>query len=396
MQLQRPARGTELPLEGRRVALLVQAPLSQSPRMVAQAWMLAEAGAQVRFVAYGDANDFPVHHRHIRLYAMQGAGRDTVVTSNWPLLRTASRAAAMTRQLGPVLGSACENADMLLCQVPPAVPGLWLAARQRMPLVLDWHNLSASMAALKFGPRHLAVNFLARYETAIGRRAQGHFAVTELLAQYLSPRFSVPVHALPDRPLSVMDESTGSPLRPLDEARSWYTVVSPTSWSRDEAMGLLLDAVSSIDIPARKGLRVIATGKGPLRGEFESRAARLQRPGLRIETAWYSPAEYRTLLKQAHCGVSLHRSASGLDFPMKIIDMEAAGLPVLALDYGAALRDGLAGLTESATFADAAGLAALIEQRLVVDAPSRARPRSDDWRACWTRVALPVLVELMS
>jgi len=161
-------------------------------------------------------------------------------------------------------------------------------------------------------------------------------------------------------------------------------------------MQLLLDAVELIEIPSGHGLHLIVTGKGPMRDAFEERAASLKRPGLCIETTWLSPTDYVGLLNCAHSGISLHRSASGLDFPMKIIDMEAAGLPVLALNYGPALSDGLAGLKETAMFTDAAGLAALLEQRLVAASWPRSEPRDEDWPACWSRAALPVLVGLMS
>lgn len=396
MHLLRPAKFAGLPLEGKRVAVLAQAPLDQSPRMTAQAWMLAEAGAEVRVVAYGNAADFPAPHPRIRLYAIAGPGRDTVVRSAWPFLHTISRITGMMRQLRQTLRAACDDADLLLAQAPPVLPGIWLASHQRAPLVIDWHNLSAPLAALKFGRRHPAVHFLKYVETAMGRRAQGHFAVTKALAEHLSSRFPKVVHALPDRPSLAMDNAVASPLRPLDDNRTWYTAVSPTSWSRDEAMDVLLDAVSSIDIPSGKGLRLVVTGKGPLRDAFEDRAAAMQRPGLQVETTWYSPTDYCGLLKHAHCGLSLHRSASGLDFPMKIIDMEAAGLPVLALDYGPALRDGLIGLTGAATFTDAAGLAVQLEQRLAAGIWPRSAPRARDWPAMWSRVALPAMLELMS
>jgi len=396
MQVPPFAKFAELPLECKQVAVLAQAPVDQSPRMVAQAWMLAQAGAQVHFVAYGNAEDFPVTHPRIHLHVIKGAGRDTAVQTAWPFLRAIIRTTAMTRQLGQTLCAACKDADLLLAQVPPVLPGLWPSVRRDIPLVLDWHNLSAPLAALKLGQRHPAMHFLNYVETVIGRRAQGHFAVTGALAGYLSRRFARRVHELPDRPLPIMHNTAVSPLRPLEAERTWYTVVSPTSWSPDEDMDLLLDAVAGITIPPGKGLRLVVTGKGPARHAFENRAAVLQRPGLRIETAWYSFADYCGLLNHAHCGVSLHRSASGLDFPMKIIDMEAAGLPVLALDYGPALHAGLIGLPEAGTFTDAAGLAARLEQRLVAGPRPRSRPRGEDWPACWSRVALPALMELMS
>jgi beta-1,4-mannosyltransferase len=305
----------------------------------------------------------------------------------------------MLRRLGPALQSACEDADLLIAQVPPVLPGLWLAVRlavrQQVPLVLDWHNLSAPMAALKLGTRHPAIPLLEKMETAIGRRAQAHFAVTEALAHHLSRRFSRPVYVLPDRPFPTRVNSKVSPLRVLASIRLWYTVVSPTSWSRDESMGLLLDAAAKITIPPGRGLRLVVTGKGPLRAAFEVRAATVQRPDLHIETGWFSAADYRGLLHHAHCGVSLHRSASGLDFPMKIIDMEAAGLPVLALDYGPVLHEGLTGLAEAATFTDAGELAGLLAQRLSADTWPRSCARPENWQDCWSRTALPVLSGLI-
>ncbi len=390
-----PAKIAELPLARKQVAVLAQAPIDQSPRMVAQAWMLAETGASVQFIAFGDADGFPLNHPRIRVHAIGGAGRDTAARSGWPLLRGAVRTLGTVRVLSRALRAATHEADLLLAQIPPAVPGIWLGAQQDLPLVLDWHNLSAPMAALKLGPRHPAVSLLERIETRLGRKASLHFAVTDSLAVHLERRLRQRVGVLPDRPWREATGTGAFPLPPPGDGRIWRTVVSPTSWSRDEAMELLLDAAEHIRLPPGRGLHLVATGKGPLRAAFEARAAAMQRPGLRIETAWLSPAEYRALLAGADAGISLHRSASGLDFPMKIVDMEAAGLPVLALDYGPALQAGLAGLAGAATFTDAASLAARLERLLATDSVSRPAPRPGDWPACWSRVALPALLELL-
>jgi beta-1,4-mannosyltransferase len=45
------------------------------------------------------------------------------------------------------------------------------------------------------------------------------------------------------------------------------------------------------------------------------------------------------MLGAADLGLCCHRSSSGVDLPMKIADLMGAGVPVLALNYGACLAE---------------------------------------------------------
>jgi beta-1,4-mannosyltransferase len=120
-------------------------------------------------------------------------------------------------------------------------------------------------------------------------------------------------------------------------------IVSSTSWTADEDFGLMLDALmeyaqslrgeaSTIDSPPP--ILAIITGKGPQKQPYLDKIKELtdqgRLPGIRIITAWLSTREYASLLACADLGICLHMSSSGVDLPMKVVDMFGAGLPVAA------------------------------------------------------------------
>lgn len=116
-------------------------------------------------------------------------------------------------------------------------------------------------------------------------------------------------------------------------------IVSSTSWTEDEDFSILLKAVELYESASRQAdkpyprLLFVITGKGPLKNMYEQKISSMQLERTRIITAWLEVSDYPLLLGSADLGISLHTSTSGMDLPMKVVDMFGCGLPVCALSF---------------------------------------------------------------
>ena len=221
-------------------------------------------------------------------------------------------------------------------------------------LLIDWHNFGYSILALKLGKDHPLVKISQWYERTFSRYATTHFTVTRAMARILERDYRIiaPVLTLHDRPASnfrLLDQSqrlaflgrlpaTASAIDDIVAGKT-RVLVSSTSWTPDEDFSMLLDALvdySSLATsthPHLPELSVVITGKGPLKKHFLEQIALVAEKGelemVTIETAWLSTEDYASLLGSASLGISLHMSSSGVDLPMKVVDMFGAGLPVV-------------------------------------------------------------------
>lgn len=115
--------------------------------------------------------------------------------------------------------------------------------------------------------------------------------------------------------------------------------MSSTSWTPDEDFEILTDAIVRSDEQitqfkgGKRSIVLTITGKGPLRKTFEDKLKYLRLRNVKVLTVWLEPEAYPKLLACADLGISLHTSSSGLDLPMKLVDMLGSGLPVCAYSY---------------------------------------------------------------
>jgi beta-1,4-mannosyltransferase len=315
--------------------------------------------------------------------------------------------------------------DVILVQNPPAFPTLaaaWTAARLRgARLVIDWHNLSHTLLAVRLGDGHRAVRALRRSERRWAHRADGHMAVSQALAAWLQREWGVRAAVVYDRPSALFTKPS---LQAADDlwhrlARDLHLgprripiVVCPTSWTPDEDFDLLLEALERAEraLTSKLGkadggtpdLVVMMTGRGELRADFEKRLSRRDFKRVAVRAAWLEPSEYPTLVGMADAGLCLHQSSSGLDLPMKLADFRGAGVPVAAFDYGPVVTEVLTPGHEGITFGEPGELASLLvalATASLADVPKFAASRTwlasnppERWEDHWQRQAQDVLI----
>lgn len=344
-----------------------------------------------------------------------------------------------------------SNIAFVVLNVPPALPALpiawvWVRLRARgAGLVVDWHNTSHSILRTTGAPR-LVVVLAAALERRVARLADTHWCVSEAMRAYLAEWAGVRAAVVRDTPpahfkvgsrdapgethaLLLRVAGAAGALGSFRKGETALTcargtkwredaarvVVSSTSWTPDEDFSVLFAALRAIDGRLRAGedvdcdetevrLLVVITGRGPMRAAFEERVRRAELRAVRVWCAWVTRDDYAGLLALADLGVSMHSSSSGLDLPMKVVDMLGCGLPVAAFRYeciGELVRDGENGVL----FGDAQELVAVLRallfdkggnRRLAGMRRTAARmyPPLERWVESWKREALPTLSKL--
>ncbi|MCJ1249288.1 mannosyltransferase [Trapelia coarctata] len=345
-----------------RYQILVLGDIGRSPRMQYHAISMGKYGGPVDLIGYLDSDLHPDIFTHPSIAVHPIPKTPAFLKTDSHLLFLLFGPLKVIHQicaLWLVLGYRTKPAKGLLVQNPPSIPPLLLAILtsylRSTRLTIDWHNLGSTILALRLSPTHPLVRLSHLHDRLLGPLAHSHLTVSAAMSRTLSSSFNIPaarIHTLHDRPSKTFRPLTRDQrstfLARCPETSAYATgiekkrlrlLISSTSWTPDEDFSLLLDALvgystlATSSHPHLPELLLIITGKGPQKDHYLSLIASLEDADklemVTLKTAWLSMKDYASLLGAADLGISLHKSSSGIDLPMKVVDMFGAGLPVV-------------------------------------------------------------------
>ena len=381
---------TPLSVLSNEVVVIVLGDLGHSPRMSYHAKSFAKLGYHVNLCGYLESTlpEFLLTP-DISIY-------DIPVTKNqrglpyliFAALKIVSQIWDLTKLLVNIVD---DSTRFVVLQNPPSLPVLLIIGllknfwAPQVQIVIDWHNLNWSILNLKYqNENHPVVRLMKFYEKYCSQKfADFNLTVTKALKNYLIEEFGLrddKIMTLYDRPSEIF-----SPLESQEELKSIVkrnqklfegvgydqeadrVLITSTSFTADEDFAVLVHALMDLDAKIAKTntthrVLMIVTGKGPLQNEFLNSIRNHEWKNITIKNVWLPIQEYPNVLKIADLGISLHYSSSGLDLPMKIVDLFGSGVPVLTMNYPVIrelVRDGVNGVIVNNN-ADSTGMSTLI------------------------------------
>ena len=262
----------------------------------------------------------------------------------------------------------------LILQNPQGIPSMlicWIICKiRRTNYIIDWHNYGYTILKVNNRPKFI-VNLAYKYEKYIGKKSDLNFCVSQAEKRDLKKQFDIDAICLPDRPVKglfkFLNENEANELYkkypnelsslidsylPENKNKKPIVMISSTSWTPDEDFNMLLDSFikteemildhivdkdqktfGNITEDKIKKVLFLITGRGPLRSKFMKRVSEIKLKFFEVKSIWLESDDYPKLLSLVDLGVSLHYSSSGIDLPMKVVDMFSGCLPVASIYY---------------------------------------------------------------
>ena len=247
----------------------------------------------------------------------------------------------------------------------------WIMCKIRgSKFIIDWHNYGYTILKVNNRPNFL-VNLACKYEKYFGKKSDLNFCVSQAEKRDLKKEFGIDAVCLPDRPVKglfkFLNEEEANELYkkypnelsslfdshlPENKKNKPIVMISSTSWTPDEDFSILLESfikteemilehiedkeqktLGNITKDKIKKILFLITGRGPLRDNFMKKVSEANLKYFDVKSIWLESDDYPKLLSLVDLGISLHYSSSGIDLPMKVVDMFSGCLPVASIYY---------------------------------------------------------------
>ncbi len=227
---------------------------------------------------------------------------------------------------------------------------------KKVTFIIDWHNYGYTI--LKVNNRNkLIVKIGYLYEKYLSKKSDLNFCVSQAEKRDLKKQFLIESICLPDKPVKDLfkflnEEESKILYKKYSELNLLLTekkedkpilMISSTSWTPDEDFNILLNSFikteemikldNKIDKNKLKKVLFLITGRGPMRDSFMEKVEKSNLEIFIVKSIWLDSDDYNKLLNLCDLGISLHYSSSGIDLPMKVVDMFSACLPAAAIYY---------------------------------------------------------------
>ena len=242
--------------------------------------------------------------------------------------------------------------QFLILQNPPGIPSMficWIVCKLRSAkFIIDWHNYGYTILKVNNRPNFI-VKIAEKYEKFFGKKSHMNFCVSQAEKRDLKKNFGIDAICLPDKPLLGLFKFLTSEQAPelykkytelntlLDKNRP-ILMISSTSWTPDEDFNMLLNSFIKTEEILNKNNNIkkvlfLITGKGPMKENFMKKVNESNLNIFNVKSIWLDSDDYPKLLALCDLGICLHYSSSGIDLPMKVVDMFSACLPAAAIYY---------------------------------------------------------------
>lgn len=117
-------------------------------------------------------------------------------------------------------------------------------------------------------------------------------------------------------------------------------LLSSSSFTIDDDYETLLNALKQYEERNNaKKIVLVMSGHGPEKEYWQKKFEQTHFDHINVLFKWFEPAKYPLMVACADYGICMHKSTSGVDLPIKILDLQSCKIPVIAYAYSPTIKE---------------------------------------------------------